>query len=206
MIDVRTTLDVAQWAPAPTASPSATVISGTPTDAELEAIERRRRRPFGFARALLGPRDQGTPGNVTPDGPLYHGGVRRLDRRGVVLPPSRTGMRCASDYGAGAVHRRDRVYVTTDLDGARLFALMAPGGPGDIYLVQPLGELEIDPDDAHRESWQAPMARIVRVVERNVTRWQGLTLEEALNVVTPDGDRYLAAERVLDLRRGVKAP
>jgi hypothetical protein len=56
MIDVRTTLDVPQWAQPPTASPQASALDNAPpTDEEREALERRRRRPFGFAQKLEAP-------------------------------------------------------------------------------------------------------------------------------------------------------
>lgn len=115
--------------------------------------------------------------------PLYHGGRRRLDGRGrgLILPPARTGVKTTADYGAGHVCRRDRVYLTTDLDAARFFALMAEPGGGDVYLVEAVGELEPDPDylAADEAALQAPMARIVRVVERRVREWHGLNARQA---------------------------
>ena len=137
------------------------------------------------------------------DCPLYHGGARRLDRKGVILPPSRTGASCASDYGAAGVHRRDRVYLTSSLESARLFALLAPpDGEGDVYEVAPIGGLERDPDyigPPDEQSYTAPLARIVRVVERRVRTMQGLTRDEVVELFTPDGDRPAASERLVSL-------
>jgi hypothetical protein len=132
-------------------------------------------------------------------GPFYHGGVRRLHRGGVLLPPCRTGAPSSSEYGAAHVHRRDRVYLTPVLEHARFFALLAPPrGCGDVYEVEPLGELEPDPDyqgPPEGASVAVPMARVVRVVERRVSDVQGLGPREVAALLTPDGDLYVAAAR-----------
>lgn len=133
-------------------------------------------------------------GALTYDGPLYHGGARRLDRVGLILPPARTGALSLAEYAP--VTRRDRVYLTADTLVAHMYALMV--GRGDVYEVEPLGEIEPDPDyrgSADTPSFQTPMARIVRVVARNVTRWQGLTAEEVTAFLSADGDEYAAAAR-----------
>ena len=121
---------------------------------------------------------------------LYHGGVRRLHRGGVILPPSSTGAPSTADYGADAVCRQDRVYLTDELDMARMFAILAPpNGKGDVYEVEPLGELERDPDySGEGESWAVPMARVVRVVQRNVTELFGLDAVTVWKVMASDGD------------------
>ena len=116
---------------------------------------------------------------------FYHGGVRRLHRGGVLLPPSKSGAPSTADFGAGEVCRRDRVYIISELDQARMFALMAPPkGHGDVYEVEPLGELEPDPDySGPGESYAVPMARVVRVAERNVRELHGLNLEQVAAVI-----------------------
>lgn len=117
--------------------------------------------------------------------PLYHGGARRLDRKKLILPPSVTGARSTASYGGGGVCRTDRVYVITELDQARVFALMV--GRGDVYQVQPVGEMVPDPDySGPGESWECELARIVRVVERNVTEVDGLGVEDVLTLVGRD--------------------
>lgn len=116
---------------------------------------------------------------------LYHGGVPGLRRGGVLLPPAKTGVKSSADYGADAVCRRDRVYVITDLDMARLFALFAPPkSNGDVYEVEPLSELTPDPDyRGPHESYEVELARVVRVVERRVKEWRGMDRDEALVVI-----------------------
>jgi hypothetical protein len=93
---------------------------------------------------------------------LYHGGPRGLRR---ILPPSVTGAPSCVDYGAGHVARRDRVYLTTEIEAARLLGAHAPfHGPCAVYEVEPEGELEHDPDcDTPGLSWQCPSARVIRV-------------------------------------------
>jgi hypothetical protein len=137
----------------------------------------------------------------------YHGGARKLDgsRGGLILPPSRTGAQSLADYGGEGVTRRDRVYLHVDPEAARLYACMTPGG-GDLYLVEPIGEVERDPDwlGSAGESICAPAARIVRVVERRVRSFQGLSQRQvAAYLLTPDGDKPLAVERFLASRRMV---
>jgi hypothetical protein len=111
---------------------------------------------------------------------FYHGGVRRLHRGGLILPSSRTGAFSTADYGAADVCRRDRVYVCTDLQAARAYAAMYAKGPGDIgrgdvYEVEPLGTLAPDPDCyVPGLSWEVPMARVLRVVERWVQLEPGM--------------------------------
>lgn len=75
----------------------------------------------------------------------YHGGPKRLRVGWRILPPSQTGAKCASDYGAAHVHNPHRVYVTTELMAAAMYAAMTPRG-GAIFRVEPIGDLEPDPD------------------------------------------------------------
>jgi rifampin ADP-ribosylating transferase len=130
-------------------------------------------------------------------GPLFHGGTRRLDRVGLILPPSKTGVATTGEYGAGAIHRADRVYLTTELEQARIFAICAPPkGRGDIYECEPIGDLEPDPDySGLGASWAVPMARIIRVVERNVREVAGLGAPEVAALLTADGDTYPMGDR-----------
>lgn len=116
---------------------------------------------------------------------LYHGGTRKLRKGGVLLPPSRSGVPNTAEYGARDVCRADRVYLTDELDVARMFALLAPpGGHGSVYEVEPIGGLERDPDYLGvGESWQVPMARVIRVVERRVAELYGHGMEEVAAVL-----------------------
>lgn len=92
----------------------------------------------------------------------FHGGFPRLRAGDFVLPPSVTGSHTTADYGAQAVCRRDRVYVTTDLQAAKIFAAMFPNGRGCVYEGEPDGALEPDPDCRETGySFQCPRARIL---------------------------------------------
>lgn len=131
--------------------------------------------------------------------PLFHGGTRKLHRGGVLLPPDRSGASTTADFGASAACRRDRVYLTTDLEAARLFAIMAPPkGNGSVYEVEPIGELEVDPDYLSDEgaAYAAPMARVLRVVDRRVTQLHGFDKHQVAAICSLDGDPYPTAERL----------
>lgn len=76
----------------------------------------------------------------------FHGGVPGKRFADLIQPPAVTGYRCASDYGAAHVHDRNKVYVTTNLEAAMMYAAMHPSGRGEVYEVKPIGELQADPD------------------------------------------------------------
>jgi len=98
----------------------------------------------------------------------YHGGRRGLTH---LLPPSKTEQPCANDY-VGRVNpmlaRKDRVYITTDMDCALLFAAFDPSGKGVVYEVEPVGEVEIDPDYLGEDkiSFQCGEAKVIRVAKK----------------------------------------
>lgn len=95
----------------------------------------------------------------------YHGGVPGLKIGELVLPPTETGAMSSSDFGACHVHRRDRVYVSSDPLGAAIFAALHPSGKGCVYEVRPLGDIEPDPDcDQPGLSWQCERATVLRRV------------------------------------------
>lgn len=60
--------------------------------------------------------------------------------------------------------RREAVYMTTDIRYARWYAARSRG---DLYRVQPVGRVERSEEDPF-ESYTAPAARIVEVIERRV--------------------------------------
>lgn len=107
----------------------------------------------------------------------WHGGVPGL-RLGTILLPAGGGM-LASQSARGASNgghlQSGKVYFTTDELLARAYAqtLRAAGrGTGTLYKVEPLGEVERDPDYGEPSpaiSFMADRARIVAVVEENVT-------------------------------------
>lgn len=63
-----------------------------------------------------------------------------------------------------ATGRPDRVYLTSHLPYARWYAARSRG---DLYQVRPIGQLERSPEDTW-ESWTAPSAVVVKVVECDV--------------------------------------
>lgn len=89
---------------------------------------------------------------------FFHAGPRGLR---AILPPTETGARSSSSYGADRVCRRDRVYVTTDYPSAVGFASLVPGG-GTVYEVDPVNPVH-DPDCfVPGLSFEAERATIVR--------------------------------------------
>jgi len=94
----------------------------------------------------------------------YHGGLPGRQRGTFLLPPNITKVRSLSEYGAAAVHRRDRVYIATALEGALLYAASVRNGL--IYQVEPIGPVEADPDcDLPGMSWQCEKARVLRIIK-----------------------------------------
>lgn len=100
----------------------------------------------------------------TEDQRYYHGGPAGRQVGAFLLPPTATRARSLAEFGAAAVCRRDRVYVTTDRNAALLYA--AGHRRGVIYEVEPVGTLEPDPDcNTPGLSWQCERARVVRVIK-----------------------------------------
>jgi hypothetical protein len=101
----------------------------------------------------------------------YHGGPPHLKE---ILPPCRTRALSTADYGAENVCRSDRVYLTTLLTGAAMYAAHASAEPGWIYEVIPVGDVEPDPDynGPDGESVCCRRARIYRVHSRLTRREQ----------------------------------
>lgn len=106
---------------------------------------------------------------------LFHGGVTGLNVGDRIIPPSESGVKAAADYlpdQSQAEHvRRDRVYITSDLQAAILFAALRSPGGGDVYAVLPESPVEPDADYLAEpcDSWQCPAAIVLTVVERGVT-------------------------------------
>ena len=129
-----------------------------------------------------------TPFEVHESGALLHGTKADL-AVGDLLVPGRI-----SNYEAGRV--MNHVYVTATLDAAAWGAEMAPGdGPGRIYVVEPTGEIEDDPNVTDKKMPGNPTRSYrtrqpVRIVGE-LEGWTGHTAE-ALQAMT-DG--------LADLRR-----
>lgn len=124
----------------------------------------------------------------------YHGGVIGLRVGDLVLPPSESASAwCLADVDdedlrrrMAEVHSRDRVYMSTNLNDAVLWAGCYPQGTrrrgGDVYRVEPVGEVEPDPDYQGDDgaSVCAPRARVVGIVKTGVRRPTGRRLQELL--------------------------
>lgn len=99
----------------------------------------------------------------------FHGGVSGLQVGDFILPPDLTGTeQRLSAYAAPDAkhgHRTDRVYVTPTQNVARFFAAVYPDGA--IYRVEPVGDLEPDPD-APGDGLMCAQAQVVEVVRERV--------------------------------------
>ena len=93
---------------------------------------------------------------------FWHGGPSGRKRGEFLLPPQITGAPSCSEFGAAGVHRRDRVYITTDAAAALLFA--AGWDNGVIYECEPIGPIQHDPDcDRTGLAFECERARVVRI-------------------------------------------
>tara|TARA_Y100000310_G_C20369916_1_gene663021 strand:- start:168 stop:515 length:348 start_codon:yes stop_codon:yes gene_type:complete len=100
----------------------------------------------------------------------YHGGYPHLRCGDFILSPDETGFPSTAEFGAPV--DTAKVYVTTDKRAAEVFASCFPevnkkGRGGRVYQVEPVGELEHDPDATGRGySFQCPKARVLKCFER----------------------------------------
>ena len=93
----------------------------------------------------------------------FHGGNKGLPVGAYILPPSTTKALSTSDlvFTSGN-HREDRVYVTTVLRDAQLFA--SPNKNPVVYEVEPEGTLEDDPDvEQSGRSYACEKAKIIAI-------------------------------------------
>jgi hypothetical protein len=129
---------------------------------------------------------------------FFHGGHPGLKPGDLILPPATTGTgRTLAEYSeqlAGSGHvRRDRVYLTTGRDVAKVYAAFYPDGA--LYEVEPDGEMVPDPDcTVPGVSFECPAARVLRVIDpvvllraRTVDAWIRL-----LNRATDTAGQYAA--------------
>ncbi|NKI17399.1 hypothetical protein HCU74_08215 [Spongiibacter sp. KMU-166] len=72
----------------------------------------------------------------------YHGGRGGMRKGQFVLPPDVTGAKSTAKFG-NYMCDTSQVYVTTEFTDAAMYAV---GVGGDIYEVEPIGELQEDPD------------------------------------------------------------
>jgi hypothetical protein len=115
----------------------------------------------------------------------YHGGVRGFAVGDLLLPLSETGVKDGPRpelspsfmtsqlvglvEAVGEVKRRDRVYFAIRQIDAEVYASLCDGG-GDLYEVEPIGQVDMDGDPAQPFGMMfcAPRARIVSVIRRRV--------------------------------------
>ncbi|MBI3216257.1 MAG: NAD(+)--rifampin ADP-ribosyltransferase [Mycobacterium sp.] len=115
------------------------------------------------------------PFEVHESGALLHGTKAELSVGDLLIPGYR------SNYGAG--RRANHVYMTRTLDAAAWGAELAVGeGPCRIYIVEPLGALEDDPNVTDKRFPGNPTHSYrtrepVRVVGE-ITDWVGHSAEE----------------------------
>lgn len=125
------------------------------------------------------------PKHLCHEPDFFHGGAPGLIPGGWVLPPSETGAKSLLDWNIEArargidmkvlPARRDRVYVTKDMQSAAVFAIAHPEA-GDLYYVAPVGPLSPDPDClVPGESFEARRALVLAVLPISAgQRRQGL--------------------------------
>jgi hypothetical protein len=126
---------------------------------------------------------------VPLDGPgFYHGGRPGLPVGGYILPAAETNSVQHSlidqleDVGNPEAYDPAVAYVTTDLDWATCFAAYHPSSRGQVYEVEPEGDIirdrDIDPEPGQPLfcdfSYRCTRARIVRVVK--IPFWKTQTL------------------------------
>jgi rifampin ADP-ribosylating transferase len=113
----------------------------------------------------------------------FHGGYGQLKVGDLVLPPIQTKAPSLARFGGHDVCDRSKVYVCTMQEGALLYACMHPSGHGKVYEVEPIGDLQEDPD-ARSEGFsfscdRARVVRVIRVKGKTIKRVQKYMLEDA---------------------------
>lgn len=108
---------------------------------------------------------------------LYHGGISFLQVGDLIKPghgrKSHAGCPYCEARARGEAHlgidplalHADQVYCTTDRLYAKHYASL--WGRGDLYRVEPIGEMEPSTEDT-MPSFHAPMLRVVAVIDRAV--------------------------------------
>ena len=115
------------------------------------------------------------PFEVHESGALLHGTKVTLAAGDLLVPGRR------SNYGGGRT--ANHVYLTETLDAAAWGAELAVGdGPGHIYIVEPTGEIEDDPNVTDKRFPGNPTRSFrtkdpVQVVGE-LTDWEGHTVEQ----------------------------
>lgn len=92
----------------------------------------------------------------------------------------------------GPSARPDRLYLTSDRAYARFYASL--WGRGDLYRVEPIGDLEVSVEDHAFPSWIAESATVLSAPERAVL--MTMTQRRALLRRWKVGDERAAVERL----------
>lgn len=138
----------------------------------------------------------------------WHGGFPGLGPGGLLLPPCESGYTepHAEFEAVVAVmlkmepdrNRADRVYLTSTRELGRAYAWMwgeKNGGLGALYVAEPVGPAEPDPD-LPEFSVQCAAARVLAVYDPVVTMPKHKAMRELRKVircVTPESDRAMQA-------------
>ncbi len=136
-----------------------------------------------------------TPFVVHESGALLHGTKASLAVGDLLLPGR------LSNFEPGRV--MNHVYVTETLDAAAWGAELAVGeGPGHIYLVEPTGELEDDPNVTDKKFPGNPTRSYrtrepVRIIGE-LTGWTGHTQEQVQAMKDRLADRQGQGRAVID--------
>ncbi|MFD2235919.1 hypothetical protein [Aureimonas populi] len=100
---------------------------------------------------------EGMSGRAEAPVTYWHGGPRGLRE---ILPPIKTGKRSIAAELDPAACLRSKVYVTTEYGAAVLYASVID--KGTVYRVEPVGEVEHDPDCRQLGlSYQCDAARVI---------------------------------------------
>lgn len=115
---------------------------------------------------------------------------------GRLVPPTHTNdANNVADMGVPDA-RRDRVYFTTDVELARVFAaaVFERTGHSALYRVEPVGEMDSDPDFP-TVGFQAKQALIVEVVDTDVKLTRTEMLQRQRPYLIWDDGRHIYDER-----------
>lgn len=129
---------------------------------------------------------------------FWHGGISGLQVGDLILPPTATRSGISTSQLMDEA-RPDRVYIATDRELARTFAaiIFEHLGAGDLYRVQPIGEIRTDPDYPAC-SFEARQARILAVDEIDVQLTSTERVQRTAKYMTWDDGRpmYDSAGRI----------
>lgn len=116
----------------------------------------------------------------------FHGGAPGLKQDDLILPAQELGIRAGADYLEGDTShvRRDRVFISSRFSVAAAFASTTPDEQDRawVYMVQPIGEIEPDPDysgedpDESRQCERARVRKVIRLSRRDTRLIRGALL------------------------------